>query len=289
MAPKIADIGDLLSLFEEFDFADGMHKFKRTVWVALDDHDRAYWAAKEGVRKYFITNEEYESALQPIPDDWVFPEVSEEITVAANDGVGDDLFIKRPKLSLYDPAKVGEVLPSAPRVLLDEIRILETLAKHPHPNIVRYHGCRVRRGRVTGIVLDRHSTDLDSLESDEALRVSVDRDAIMTDVEAAVAHLHSLGLAHNDLNPSNILIGKNKNAILADFGSCQPFGNELMSRGTAGWIDEDYSTSEKEHDLAALPKIRAWLDNVYQNKPTGLPTLPLDGLPKEFIEARGLA
>src|SRR5690349_4081664 len=103
------------------------------------------------------------------------------------------------------PGHCGYALPSIPRVLLDEIRIMELLEQHPHPNIVRYHGCRVRRGRVTGLVLDRHGTVLDALENDEELQTSLDKDSIMTDIEATVAHLHSLGLAHNDLNPSNVV------------------------------------------------------------------------------------
>jgi serine/threonine protein kinase len=294
MAPKISDTSDLLALIEEFGSDNGVPKFIRTVFVALDEDDIAYWGAKEGVRKYFISNEEYEAALKPIPDDWVFPELTadlaKQITIAPNDGVGEGLFIKRPKLSAYDPEEVGKYLPSAPRMLLEEIHILETLSKNPHPNIVRYHGVRVRRGRITGIVLDRHDTVLDALENEneKALMASLDRNKIMTGLESAVAHLHSLGLAHNDLNPSNVLIGKDKEAILTDFGSCQPFGNMLVSLGTEGWIDEDFTTSEKKHDLAALPKIKAWLDNVYEGNSTGLPSLPLDGLSKEFIESRGL-
>ena len=110
----------------------------------------------------------------------------------------------------------------------------------------------------------------------------------MADIETAVAHLHSLGLAHNDLNPSNVVIGKNKEAILIDFGSCQPFGKKPMSTGTPGWIDEDFTTSAQEHDLAALPKIKTWLDNVYQGLPTDLPPMPLYGLKHSTRQERGL-
>ena len=109
----------------------------------------------------------------------------------------------------------------------------------------------------------------------------------MAGIEAAVSHLHSLGLAHNDLNPSNVVLDKSNEPILIDFGSCRPFGRELVSTGTPGWVDEDFTTSEKEHDLKALPKIRKWLDNVCQGLPTDRPKMPLNGLTKETIEERG--
>lgn len=37
---------------------------------------------------------------------------------------------------------------------------MEMMSKYPQPNIVRYHGCRDRRGRSTGIVVDWHVTML---------------------------------------------------------------------------------------------------------------------------------
>jgi serine/threonine protein kinase len=286
MAPKIAHRKDLMTLSEDFELVDGERKFIRTVWAVLDENDVA-WQGEKAVRKYYISLAEFEAAFQPVPDEWLFPEMSPGVTRALNDGNGEDLYIKRPNITRYDP-EGADMPPSIPRVLLDEIQIMELLSKHPHTNIVRYHGCRVRRGRVTSLVLDRHDAVLDDLEDNVELRASVDKDRIMTDISRAVAHLHSLGLAHNDLNPSNIVIGKNKEAILIDFGSCQPFDEKLVSTGTPGWIDEDFTTSARKHDLAALPRIQTWLDNVYQGLPTNPPPIPLDGLRSETIEERGL-
>lgn len=70
-------------------------------------------------------------------------------------------------------------------------------------------------------------------------------------------HLHSLGLAHNDINPSNIMV-KGGVPILIDFGSCQPYGTRLQSLGTSGWYEELLFTSEKKHDTYALGKLREW-------------------------------
>ena len=39
---------------------------------------------------------------------------------------------------------------------------MEVPMDHPHPDIVGYPGCHVRRGVMTGLVLDRHRHDLGS-------------------------------------------------------------------------------------------------------------------------------
>nr|POF07087.1 hypothetical protein CFP56_31711 [Quercus suber] len=35
-----------------------------------------------------------------------------------------------------------------PRMLLEEVEVLETLQQSPHPNLVQYHGCVVKRDRA---------------------------------------------------------------------------------------------------------------------------------------------
>jgi serine/threonine protein kinase len=55
----------------------------------------------------------------------------------------------------------------------------------------------------------------------------------MRDIRAGARHLHSLGLAHNDLNPTNIAVDGDDDPILLDFGSCRRFG-EHLSGGTNG-------------------------------------------------------
>lgn len=78
-------------------------------------------------------------------------------------------------------------------------------------------------------------------------------------IKAAVEHLHSIGLAHNDLNPFNIMMDKYGLPVLIDYGSCQPFGEDLITAGTPGWYDEDFTRSAARNDEVALEKIRTWL------------------------------
>ena len=57
-------------------------------------------------------------------------------------------------------------------------------------------------------------------------------------LRVAQAYLHSLGLAHNDINPYNIMVREDGTPVLIDFGSCQPFGGRLQSLGSPGWYEE---------------------------------------------------
>jgi serine/threonine protein kinase len=77
--------------------------------------------------------------------------------------------------------------------------------------------------------------------------------------------VHSLGLAHNDINPSNIMVreiadGQQPEPVLIDFGSRGPFGCEVWSQGTPGWYQDEFSTSEKKLDLYSLAKVEKWLE-----------------------------
>jgi len=54
----------------------------------------------------------------------------------------------------------------------------------------------------------------------------------------------------------NVALDKNDQPVILDFGSCRKFGDTLLSGGTPGWIDEDYSISSPLHDEVALGKIK---------------------------------
>lgn len=82
----------------------------------------------------------------------------------------------------------------------------------------------------------------------------------MSKIASAVGHLHLLGLAHNDLTPMNIMVDEYDTPVFIDFGSCQPFGCKLITAGTPGWIDEDFTDSAQNHDEFALGKLQTWLE-----------------------------
>ncbi|KAH6623708.1 serine/threonine-protein kinase [Chaetomium tenue] len=206
-----------------------------------------------------ITMEEFNSALQRLPDNEIFPEVPEDIplTIAPDDLDDDSAFLKRPGLTSYDEDTKGTIF--VRMATLQETVIMEQLSKEPHPYIIRYLGCRVRRGRITCIVLERLDRTLMQYVNEPEFG-KLDRSRFLKALESAVAHVHALGLAHNDINPYNIMV-KDGMPVLIDFGACQPLGLPLQERGTPGWSMDDITTSELEHDAYGLRKIREWLES----------------------------
>lgn len=190
----------------------------------------------------------------PLPDPITFTKAPELATLG-------NTYIKRGSSAVATKGHNGPWM--IPHGLVEEAQPMEELVRHPHPNIIRYYGCKVQKGYVMGLVLDEHPHDLNEYLRD---RIGmIDKDCFMNALNSAVHHLHSLGWAHNDLNPSNIMVNDAGLPIVIDFSSCRKFGDELsIGGGTEGWIDgdlDDYTTSEKSHDISALVKIRAWLDN----------------------------
>ncbi|KAI0884138.1 kinase-like domain-containing protein, partial [Annulohypoxylon maeteangense] len=141
-----------------------------------------------------------------------------------------------------------------PKEILNETVIMERISANPHPNIIRYFGCRIKRGRITALVLERLDMTLTQFCQTPAFK-QLDLVKFYEATESAVRYLHSLGLAHNDINPDNIML-KDGMPVLIDFGSCQPFGVNLQSLGTEGWYEELFVTSEKKHDDFSLRKLQ---------------------------------
>ncbi|KAJ2896326.1 serine/threonine protein kinase [Zalerion maritima] len=145
---------DLTFFHEE---VDQTGKFRHTTFAAVDKDDTAYFG-KSNHPKRNLTFRHITFALTPISDNDLFPEwapCNAELTQAP-DTLPPNTYIKRPNLSLYDTFQEHNVLDNIPKGLLEEAKAMEMISKHPHPNVIYYHGCRVRRGHITGLVLDRH-------------------------------------------------------------------------------------------------------------------------------------
>jgi serine/threonine protein kinase len=233
-----------------------------------------------------ITIDEFAAGLVPLDDDDVYPELSAaaRVTVARSLD-GGTAFIKHCAFRRYQPPRQlrekgfeGKKLAEgcgAKDQLLEEVLVMERLSKTPHPYIVRYLGCRVHRGHITSIVLERLERDLCSYAADKPDDFArIDKDAFLAGVESAVKFLHSLGLAHNDLNPRNVMVREADDGscspVLIDFDSCAPLGGRLMTGGTEGFIDPDdpdKTVSSKQHDEFALRRLREWWDEAHELEP----------------------
>jgi len=255
---------DLLCLAEVFraQAEDGPYEFAFTKFAYIDNDYVAYYG-ESTVRKKLLSLQERENLLQPIPDHEVYPAVSPSITIVAS-WIDESMYIKRPKLGNYNDLKDTDTIA---RLLFQEAEILEIIRDNPHPNIVKYHGCITKHGRIVGIVLDKLYKTLNDWVMDQERgrgkpQPQLDIDMCFHSVRSAVDHLHSLGLAHNDICPSNIMVDKEGNVYLTDYGSCQPPGRKLITGGTPGWMQEYFTTSETKHDEFSLGKLRDWLSEM---------------------------
>ncbi|KAI0407488.1 kinase-like domain-containing protein [Xylaria palmicola] len=230
------------------------HELKYVTFYHVTSNDELYFGQLYKQKKN-ISLADYSLALDHVRDEEIYPLVSEGTPLKVAPDHWDDTtaFIKRPGLNCYETMKGSDYVPEG---ILQETLIMEQISIASHPNIITYLGCRVKRGRITAIVLERLDQTLTQLSWTPAFH-QLDHDSFFKAVESAVCHIHSLGLAHNDINPDNIMI-KDGMPVLIDFGSCQPFGMNLQSLGTDGWYEE-FFTSETKHDEFSLKKLKQWL------------------------------
>jgi serine/threonine protein kinase len=223
--PDISSKHDV-TLFEAYDV--DTEAFRRSMFTYFDASDHVWIGENHHVRKRDLTLHDLRSGLRKVADAVAFPEAPHDITLVTKEELVTS-FIKRPQAHcLLDRYQA----PLVPRILLDEVNILEQLMKNPHPNIVSYHGCVVNRGHITGIALDRLPKVLDHRFLHDAS--GLDEQVFERGLRSAIEHIHSLGLAHNDLNPSNIGLNEQDHPVIIDWGSCKGFGEELLSAGTPG-------------------------------------------------------
>lgn len=250
--PRLKSIRDL-NIVESYD--PGTMKPKYVTFYILTEEKELFFG-QSFKDKRELSLEEFQAALEYVSDEEIYPEVSAdiELTIAPEHLNDINAFVKQPGLNAYESMKGTEFIP---RSILEETVIMEQLTRSPHPNFIHYHGCHVKRGRITAIVLERLEQTLTQLsltpEYDQ-----LDKINLVKALDSAVEHLHSLGLAHNDINPDNIMF-RDGVPVLIDFGSCQPFGNRLQSLGTVGWYEKEFFTSEKEHDVYSMKILREWL------------------------------
>lgn len=195
--------------------------------------------------------------LRPVPLDNINPLIPDGFLQVPLDAVTHDAhYLKAPSF-MYEDSEPGRTFVA--RCLLNEASVLEELRVHPHPNIAEYFGCLVKDGRITQICLKRYECSL----ADYASRPLSQRQRqdIFEGVVSAVKHLHSLGMAHNDICIYNICIDANGRPALVDFDSCLPFGESLL-KGVAIDAYEGRQVSAAENDFHGLDDFKYFLDHL---------------------------
>ena len=109
------------------------------------------------------------------------------------------------------------------------------VAQLDHPNIVKiyrfgdvdglyYMAMQYIEGADLGWILDDYAADNEFIPHDEVLR-------IITEICQALDYAHGQGIIHRDIKPSNIILNKQGQAFLTDFGLAL-----LQAEGTRGEI-----------------------------------------------------
>jgi serine/threonine protein kinase len=269
MGLEINKVTDLCSICQDDRGAgtDG-ERVPRTAFAAIDEEENAYFGEKSGISMRELTVDMVRECLRPLSDEEIYPPfpADGDLTVAPDDTAG--FHVKRTAWPTYLDFRGTEFLP---KLMLKEARTMDLLAKHPHPNMVGYFGCRVKRGHNTGLVLETfafpHDLGFVKIRPDLFKEV-IDKGRVLSGLRPALDHLHSLGLAHNDINPANIMLGNGGEPKLIDFGSCEPFGEHLTSAGTPGWSQAERSqasTSDRANDDYGLGLLEPWLDTVIKD------------------------
>lgn len=206
ISPEILSIQDLDAIVEASDPTTAAVQY--TTFHLFTSNDVVFFG-KIPKAKAEISVEDYTAALERVPDRTIFPDVADEteLTVASDD-IHKQQYIKRPDMSVYELFDDDDDFLA--RLLLTEAAIMEQIGRQPHPNIVRYYGARVRRGRITRLVLEKHQNTL--LEHIKR-GVDLDKETFLEALESAVAH------PHNDINPENVMVSADKTPVLIDFGS----------------------------------------------------------------------
>lgn len=186
-----------------------------------------------------------------IPPGHFCPEFEEGLT-RASVPLSHEIYVKRPRLLSWGPEDRGSVA----ALVLQEAKVCEILKMHPHPNIARCRGCLVENGRITGLCFTNYKSDLKKTLAERKDIMEKEKLAYCKAIEEGMRHLHELGLAHNDINPSNIMMDDGRPVVI-DFDSARPIGEKLGDKaGTFKWELEGAESSEVDNDLYGLVKIQ---------------------------------
>jgi len=237
----------------EYREIDGEFKFFRRKLI-LEQDNTFFYAYTFEPRQWIKDVKIDKFDLQVIPTGEIYPPVSPGITLVP-DPLPNHSYIKRPGLQHYNPdAPVGCRLSD---IVMDEIRICETLKQHPHINIAQYCGCTVRNNYVDGLVFTKYPTTLAARLKDTDRPLDVE--ACLRGIEDSLIHLHGLGLIHNDINPENIMLREDDTPVLIDFNTCQREGEVCRSAGSGVWSPAKMDLSVRENDYYGLSKIKEGL------------------------------
>lgn len=132
-------------------------------------------------------------------------------------------------------------------IYIDQARTeFEASQKLKHPAIVKIYDIRTKRSwfRIAGVELLMEYVDgktLDEIEAPEMGQLVL----IFCQVASAINHMHRRGVYHGDMKPSNIMLSKNGQVKLIDFGTAWIRGQDKNRvQGTPQYIAPEQVTEK---------------------------------------------
>ena len=253
---------EIVKSVEAFSNVDGRFRFDHLIVIVRQNN--AFYLAKCKDRKPQPLSELYD--MQRLETEDRGPRVESTWTILP--GLpAHDYYVKTPNLFAYGGSFDIE------QQILREVKTCEVLRKNPHPNIATYYGCRATNGRVSGIYFKRYTSTLLEKVNPQNLNKSAflysgrplvndTIKACLSGIRAGIRHLHSLGIIHNDITPSNIMFDKDNTPVVTDFDSCRQVGESLHdtdTKRTHGWHAPEVKTASEQNDLDAFAELRTWL------------------------------
>lgn len=248
---KIISSLEIVEQNEAFIEEDGDFVYDHTNIILRQE--KQYFSAKVEDRSFQPNDLNIASLdITPIPSEHFCPKVQHDITEVLE--VYSNTYIKRPSLLSWQPSNANPE--SIGELVLQEAEVCEILKRNPHPNIAQYYGYLIEAERITDLCFAKYTSTISERLKGSSL---AGRKAYVEGIERGVHHLHQLGLIHNDLNPSNILMNGDIPVII-DFDSCRRKGEKLGNKaGTFEWELEGAEVAEPENDIYSLVKIRDWI------------------------------
>ncbi|KAI0397290.1 kinase-like domain-containing protein [Xylariaceae sp. FL0594] len=180
----------------------------------------------------------YLSPTIRIPGDKDWPLADPEFT-RAPDPLPSTAYLKRPSLLYYENSSNNSDYACPKKTPPSQYRAIPGL----------YCQGRKDKGACLRQVLYNPLADVRGWDA-------FDRSCCLHGIQAGVSHMHELGLVHNDLNPSNIMMNGD-DPVIIDFDSCKREGEKLGSKvGSYGWTLDGDDYAKRENDLYSLQKIR---------------------------------
>jgi eukaryotic-like serine/threonine-protein kinase len=139
-----------------------------------------------------------------------------------------------------------------------KVRIQDEARRHQrlqHPHIVPVLDVFEAEGETCIVMQLIDGTSLDNMLESNALHHAETREAIaiIRDILEALDYAHQHGIVHRDVKPSNVLLDKNHQALLIDFGIALAMGEKRRTRtgqivGTPAYMSPEQITKPKSID-----------------------------------------